>query len=281
MSNDTACIRCPSRHLHRSPEGSSTQQDCTCDQDKLIFQIEPSVEEWKEGSCGCNRSTVYSSAEDKCIPCPDGVSSKAGPEQLCDVCEEGFFRFKGTDEASKANCKSCFEGVICPWNSTLQNVTMAAGWWRVDTRAYEVKQCPESAPNTTMCTPGGVVGNCSAGDSGPLCQVCDVDGTYYKEGLCLQCPSKSHRFSLFAGIVLPFVVLVSALLWFFSIPPTKLKNRRLRTISKRTRHTVRFLKTAVHATGLQAKIKIVLSFYQVATSLDTYRDGTRTRALPD
>lgn len=84
-------------------------------------------------------------------------------------------------------------------------------------------------------------------------------------GSCEKCPESAPRFAMLFGTL----VAIGAPLWFcvaVVVTPRKKVNKRLLSLWSRLRHFVRSFRYAYVNTGLQAKLKIFFSFYQVKLS---------------
>ena len=96
---------------------------------------------------------------------------------------------------------------------------------------------------------------CTAGHTGPLCEVCVADSDYFSsaEGRCVACPSTARSAGIFVGFVIVIAVLAAAYAGLRRLP-----------FSRRLRRRAARIESAV---GLQPKFKIVVGFYQVSSIL--------------
>jgi len=148
------------------------------------------------------------------------------------------------------------------------------GYWRLTDRTTGIEQCAFKDDLDSTCLGGPGTGQCMPGYDGPLCEQCAIgyfdEKYYYKaEDLrCTQCPEVGSvaikvvvvLFSLL-GVAVLLYVLVKA-------PPTCLRH-----ISTQIKLSIATMKSI----GLQSKIKITISFYQIITVMDS----TYSVELPD
>jgi hypothetical protein len=120
------------------------------------------------GSCGCPTGLLLDEGTGLCVACPPFTSSAVGAAS-CDVCTDGRILSPG-HVTSTQNCLPCPLGGICGWNTTVQNLRVAAGYWRLSPYTSRLYQC-EVTGNTTACL-GGNSGEetCAARHFGPLCK---------------------------------------------------------------------------------------------------------------
>jgi hypothetical protein len=215
-----------------------------------------------------------------CIQCPYRVSSGPGSD-TCPFCEEGFYLNNMTVDATsifRSPDKYCFPcplNAICPGNTTLSNLGIQEGYFRYSNKTSKIYNC-ESIKNNTACigasdemghkteiqrrrqiqensgsdslTTTGMY--CQENHTGPLCEVCVNDGEYFdpKDGECTECPS-------FSGILqLIFISIICVAIMAFVICYGM---TQIPTVSE-------FLSNL----SLQAKFKILVSFYQLLSTLE-------------
>jgi len=272
-SNISACKKC--RTFATSPEASASGTACLCNNDELgVVPLDESLPV-HASPCGCPRGKFFSNIEGVCSDCPPHTSAKASPSASCDVCAAGYFLRYPADVASEDSCVSCFTGMHCGWNSTLRTVTLLQGYWRLTDRSARIEKCEllagvsENGTNgSSVCQGGEPAFSCLPGHSGPLCQVCNQSDTYFDAGTgsCIDCPDEVERFSIMFGIIVACLVPLFVAVFIYYSSPKRLP-RQLVPFRARLRGSVRNVRSAYENTGLQAKLKITISFYQVSTTL--------------
>ena len=138
---------------------------------------------------------------------------------------------------------------------------MDAGYWRASPATSELHRCDSetcsdgSGQPSRRLTYGDSDPYCAAGHTGPLCEVCVADSDYFSsaEGRCVACPSTARSAGIFVGFVIVIAVLAAAYAGLRRLP-----------ISRRLRRRAARIESAV---GLQPKFKVVVSFYQVSSTL--------------
>ena len=142
---------------------------------------------------------------------------------------------------------------------------MPPNFWRDSLATASLHGCSLDAVGASTClgsdhsayriSPENEGRYCSEGHTGPRCDDCTAPNHYFAESArrCEACPT-SKRFVVLCGVVLGVV----ALLAFF--------HRFAKQFHAYRRRTGR-LGVGAAKISLQAKLKILLSFYQVATSL--------------
>ena len=141
---------------------------------------------------------------------------------------------------------------MCPQNSTIETMKLDVNYWRDSNRTATVYKC-----NYNVCTGGdskNLAANfdpyCKKDHSGPLCEVC-VAGKYFNDGKCSNCPS--HKSFIVIGVIIVAICGVVMI----SYNTTNGKQYVDRMFQKFT------------SLSLQAKMKIILSFYQVINTIES------------
>lgn len=96
--------------------------------------------------------------------------------------------------------------------------------------------------------------------------MCDDSDHFYDsgEGLCVKCPNAGERVSILFAILIGILSPLICLFIVYKAPPTALP-KPLRRLNERLRRISRRIRYALSDTGLQAKVKITIAFYQVLT----------------
>jgi len=215
-----------------------------------------SCNQCKEGFYAPNTGSI------KCIPCPYPLSSAAGSKQ-CPFCKRGFYLNVANVSAdelaedSTGYCKGCPDKADCALSNTnLNALPLREGNWRDSENTATMYPCKNNAcvgyqplTNRSRLEMQTTDIYCAANHTGPLCEVCINSNTEYfnlSEGKCTKCPSTS-RYLLRAFIALVIASAAIVISWLFL--------RRLSTFS-----------IAFASLSLQAKVKILVGFYQVISS---------------
>ena len=199
----TSCTACLAGK-HKSSVGDFPCSDCS-------FGTAENAEGARE--CSPCAAQTYSPATGAttCLACPERTNSSAGAA-VCDVCARGFYKEDTATIASPATCHACLSLASCESNSTLATISLLPGHWRLTGRSNDISLCrTHNGPNGTgsVCLGGLNVGElgagyCSEGHTGPKCEVCTVEGTYFDKdaGECRGCPSALSR-------IVPWLVLLA------------------------------------------------------------------------
>jgi hypothetical protein len=204
-----------------------------------------------------HNNTLHAVAVDQCNSCPSRVSSSPGSSS-CSYCDEGYFLnptlkggLLGTSESqsNEESCLNCPTDANCDFNTTLETLGVPAKYWRdslntsvlYSCEGRNPERCSNAVPSTSVTTPDDY---CAPEFKGPLCKLCKEENKYFNEldEECLDCDI-STTFYLKAFIVV--VALVSGF-WVARFVGRKFQSLRSR--------------------GFQTKVKILISFYQVAAT---------------
>jgi len=212
-----------------------------------------------------------------CIPCPYRLSSFTG-SNTCSFCAETFYlqntssRVNDIFEYPSVYCLECPLEAVCPINTTISTLQIPFNYWRDSLNTAELYQCK---PESTVCK--GYEGYepderrlnsatisslyCAEGYTGPLCEVCVRSDQYFDDGICKEC----HIWRRVIIVASVSVFIVVACFYLSKIPAVSEK----------------LIQTQVILSNIsaQAKFKIIISFFQVANTLqvvygvklDTYR----------
>ena len=231
----TACVMCPLNSYTRVTN-STSRAACVCD----------------EGFYDANASTAI---DDDLIRAM--IAGERDPEtMMADVVE----------------CRECPVGTTCEQGSTLEELPLIAGYYRLDETTVDVRECPDARKNcsttfgTGLCqsTSGcqGGASGCADGLTGPYCELCMDSGlVFYSKAsddavaTCTPCgdtlvSTLAIAAIVFAGLVL--LVLTAIFLW--------------RQAGAKT--TARLLRLNDTFTP-KNKLKIILTFYQLSTKVSS------------
>ena len=246
-------------------------------------------------------SYAASPAQAECNICPHPLDSEAH-SVTCSFCKVGYYlqQDSSADDAVFASptdyCKPCPPNADCSApNTTVETLGVPRGYWRASSLTTEIHECiasdhcsgssgkveRSSRRQLNAAAPGdGAHGQgCDAGYTGPLCEWCVSQGQHFDRGErgCVGCPSTRVRFGIFSGAV---VAAAGAALLL------RIAMTRCEVCRRGDRLTHRFGAVASRV-GLQPKIKILVSFYQVAATLGPvygvrlHEDFTRWTDLVD
>jgi len=206
LSEDgSSCLSCPSSSTFNSSsglcdcnEGSSfniTTGSCVCD-----LGYEPNI----AGEC-VKCGIDYFKSENGNILCSfcgilmtDSITSSTGStnSSYCHCDDDEYESEDGSE------CLSCPAGSTCEEGTTIENMEVDGGYWRVDGESDTILQCPVPAACVGSSSSSYGDNLCRDGHEGPYCSVCE-DG-YFKEydGLCEVCSAKSlQRSYILLGVV--------------------------------------------------------------------------------
>ena len=188
---------------------------------------------------------------------------------MCSICDEGFYlkdRNTNITELLKKpddSCLYCPDHTECPINTTLETLFVLPNFWRDSLQTATVYPCnPDgvciggNAASTNSSSKSSVDSYCKDGHSGPLCKTCET-GKYLEEGSgeCSECPTSTTIIALVLISIGVFIVIIVV----YITAASSIKGKQcLRSISNK-----------VSCLSLQAKVKIILSFYQVFNVMET------------
>ena len=261
-SSSESCLSCPSGTSNTVP-GANSSAKCS----------------------PCEEGTYAARPEGECIPCPHPLGSAAMSTE-CSICIDGFYLKDPSTSPSvvhaspSMHCTECTGGVVCAANTTLASLGVPPGYWRASAFTEQIYKCDD--PNT--CSPDHGVPSgrrrrslaatntdetgeyCSEGHTGPLCKVCVDKDEYLVDGRCKECPRTVTRLGIVTGSVFGAVLL--AALCFVAT----LRDRWCRDIATACKGRLKHLgyRTGVlPMTEVQAKLKTLISFYQICSVLPT------------
>jgi len=226
-----------------------------------------------------------------CIACNPGKYSEAYGEASCSSCSGNRYSFEEAALCTyclkeyfyfEGSCLLCPEGTTCgeDGTSTLYDLQIQPGWWRISDETVEVHQC---AHRSLSCQ-GGLnfsEGYCADGHQGILCAVCS-DGYYFdpEESTCLLCddlPSPGQLWlsspPLISFSVLSFIFIASIISASCTSDMVEMKKRRQRSMHmekflvKNSGLVKIFRGLLSHAKGGKVKLKALVSFFQIAQNI--------------
>ena len=230
----------------------------------------------KAGQSSCGKCEPGSYADKvglpSCIPCHYRLSSERG-SSICPFCKKDFYlrdvTVDGNDLFSKPDyyCDPCPPHSKCAENTTVDTIGVEEGYWRDSsktTKIYECefkKACKVSAdyhilPNSEETLQNSL---CTKNHKGPLCQVCSISHQYFDfgKGYCDECPS-FFRLNKFTATMLVIFLLTVGLAF---------ASQYFHSMGQFVRELFQKLSDFTERLGLQAKLKMLIAFYQVVNSL--------------
>ena len=192
-----------------------------------------------------------------CEICGSRTNSTA-PYTECDICEAGRYRTSVLVNPNAESCRSCPDGVECPYGSTiLPALFLEPGTWRLSEGARSVAICKTSPNGTSPCVGGPLIGTDGAGycrvNRGPLCEVCSEENFYFdwSDAECRRCPA-AEQYLLTYALLLGLPALLGGMLF--------LAHRRLQRVQAAWRRS----QAVLVALNAEAKLKLLIGFVQVS-----------------
>ena len=182
------------------------------------------------------------------------------------LCNKGYYNARSAANNS-VECALCPVGSACVEAGTsLASLPLKVGYYRTGSDSDDLRRCPDAGVDSGCV--GGVSGGegpCRQGLEGPYCKVCEVrdDSVYYnaKESSCMPCEGNALLTVL---VVVGGCAGVAGLLSLWM----RLRHRLpLRVIAM-----LGWLWRLYTQLSLRAKIKQMMSFYQVATRITEVYD---------
>ena len=280
QSSKTACLPCPAGTSSSAISATSNATCVPCREGAFASreglgacELCPPGTTSEIGSTTCSACApgTYTdhSGSGTCIPCPYPLSSPRGSVN-CPTClnilDDGYYLKNLAVEGAKMlaqpdqHCRPCPEHADCSAsNTTISSLGVPRGYWRASPYTSELHRCILSDA-CVGSTAGSVVSDaqmyCADGYTGPLCEWCTSETQFFdRERGCTDCPSPVVRFGILTGAVA--AAAGAALLLKLAFARNKARNGRfasqLAGLSARV--------------GLQSKVKILVSFYQIAATL--------------
>ena len=245
-----------------------------------------------------------------CKSCPMHTKSWTVASTSIDdcLCDDGYFDVM---PGFGVMCLPCKVGMQCQGGATLERLPLAPGFWRPSSLSQNVRRCPDAAVGcertgsatcnvslsgcrvgedfTTSCAP-------SSGLSGPLCRRCDDNGTervYYQPAVsalgtpshCASCTRPKDVIADTIGFYVGFgVAILLAIFVFYASGLAARLERYLKVVPLSVAATdqakeieriwrKRWLRFWL-ASRPGTKLKILLSFYLIATNIDEVYEVT-------
>ena len=203
-----------------------------------------------------------------CRPCPDHATSlpNSSSERQC-ACDAGYYN-EQPSRANTVSCAPCTAGAACPAMSgvTLEHLPLKRGYYRTSTSSSDLRRCPDFG-NSSGCIGGWVDGEgpCASWLRGPYCRLCNVTDTsrYYDatRSACVPCEG---------GVEAPLAIAISVIVAVAAVVAVWAWRKPHRTVPAIARLGGWAWRLFAQL-ALRAKLKQMLSFYQVATRIsDVY-----------
>ena len=219
-----------------------------------------------------------------CRECPPNSQTEHAAATSVDACkcDDDWFADTGdyaddADAGANASrtivCRRCMAGTNCSEaGTTLASLPLQAGFWRVSTASDDVRRCPDAAHMAPGCH-GGAGNPCKPSlargvwEDSPFCLVCnETDGSHYYDDATSTCKDCVGR------------DMGDAARWLVALAATAVALAALAAVVRRQRRASdlalrlwsSFLKPVQKR--LAVKLKLLLSFYQIATRVpDVYQ----------
>ena len=217
------------------------------------------------------------SGQTRCLDCPLGLSTngQSGWSE-CTSCENGQFNRFPNLAAGSGTCRNCVTLSTCTANTTLLNLNVRPGAWRLSERSATLATCFRDVNvqgNTTSSCLGGRNSSayCAEGTYGPLCSLCsDTERHVYfsrKRSRCEDCPNPAPEM---IAIALSMAAL-TALLYF-----VKTQLQQAQALVLRTQARIR---TLLNIIGFQSKFKRFIGLYQFMDQISVVFEIAMPRIL--
>lgn len=196
----------------------------------------------------------------ECKKCPYPLSSSRG-NNTCSFCSSGFYLTNLTASQeeifrdSLTYCKPCPEKGICNVNTTIATLGIRKNYWRLSNMTATIYRCNSEAcigsSEGAISTSSGINFDeiyCKENHTGPLCESCILQNSYFDKdkGECKSCPSSAIMTATLT-IFLFAVCIIAGIIYYLS---------------------KKFLHGMISSISFQAKLKLMLSFYQIFSSLE-------------
>ncbi|EWS71353.1 transmembrane protein, putative, partial (macronuclear) [Tetrahymena thermophila SB210] len=188
------------------------------------------------------------------------ISSYNNNFQECQTCDEGKYSL------DFSGCYSCPSGGEC----TRGVILLKQGFWREEQYSSDIIECTNRLENCIGNSYGNAV--CIEGNIGPLCEECDVYGTYWKTSYtkknkfeCIKCKEQTYNlWKLFLSILWIFFAV------YLTVRRDK-KNQRLRLIVNAfyKKNVYTFMdrqKTLLYEQKSKIYMKIFVNYIQIASA---------------
>ena len=232
-------------------------------------------------ACGASTysDAVNATNEGTCTPCPANSRSPSGSTSI-DVCTCNEAFYDKRPAMGELECELCPVGSECDGNgATLESLPVLDGYYRTSGLSNDLLECPTigGVTGSARCRAASSDGNSTCVDnlSGVYCTACPPDHYLSAEGdnVCVPCGGMSD------ATLLVYVAVCAATLLLVAVVALSARPSFGGSRSGRVALTQR-LAVLTEASGLGSKLKQLVSFYQMATSIQsafiiTYPEAVR------
>jgi len=307
QSHPSACIPCPAG-TYSTEVGANSRDLCLpCESGTFTSQQgQTSCIACRKGEfqsmpgqtfcAACTNGTYTNNEGSKtCIDCPFPLSSDTN-SSTCPFCAEDFYLQIATVDPleifkfPRENCLPCPGNATCPAKTILQTIGIPPNFWRDSLNTTELYECKEKSKKTlrkdigveveeeesenivckgfdtkqheTLLSDSAVIPNdngfyCESGHTGPLCEVCTQENKYFDRGdnACNECLTSSD----ISGRCVILIVVLLAIAFVLGTIKNHFKQLSIMSSSL----------------SLQAKVKIIISFFQLIYTMQEDADETQ------
>ena len=209
-----------------------------------------------------------------CTRCPPHTTTldKTGATSVdqC-VCQASFYMVNTSHALGGAiHCKPCTSGSACTHAGvTLETLPLDKGYFRVGPGSSDIRKCP--GVNNGCIGGADTQAQCSDGLTGLFCSRCTnstgrfyVPGSSLSQATCKDCPA--------AGVGVALVTSLIAVAGMMVFAGSRVLRR-----SPQIQNAAQQIVASLHRLGVPSKLKQLVGFYQLSTSVDTVYQV----ALPD
>ena len=257
--------------------------------------------------CSLNTFNVNQSSHliTDCVRCPPRTSTldKDAAESPDDcVCGDDYYRafvehVQGRRGCTLhpqggAGCCMCPVGTACPGGTSLSDLPLRRGYFRLNSGSSDVRRCPDSAANCTgrnECpwSTSGCYGGPNASEvcrptlTGVFCRSCESDDHYYvqaapgKPAHCLSCAGVVGRAFTTEGNMVALWIIIAIVLTLITLAVCSARGLPAWMHARRRRLQqllVRLGRTAAREYTVLNKLKILIGFYQILTKIERVYD---------
>jgi len=262
--NETACVKCPQGTFHgnrtglefcsQCPKGTYSKAGSPLCSECGVGTVQNQA---GQSTCEvCPSDTFPDQSKVSCLPCSYRLGSYEESTK-CSFCADGFYlkvlNVKSDSLIKNPDnfCLPCPDNARCEKNTTIETLQSSPGYWRASLQTETFYKCNDISG---VCF-GGTL--CAEDHSGVRCEVCVGEKKYFdsSKGECTSCPS-FLKLSLTIGIVLSIIIFLFVMKYIAE------------KHGEYERH-VMILSSTLTAIGIQAKLKILISFFQVVVTIQT------------
>lgn len=256
----------------------------------------------RQVACGRNTYNPLPGTDDgtACIACPPNshtLGTASAHREQC-VCDTGYYDGNAsmavdvdlqrltsaagnpsTVLGAAVECFACPPGVQCVGGSTLENLPLRVGYFRLDVTTDDVRRCPDASANcsgasecpasSTGCIGGDDPAACAPGLRGVYCQLCNESDAFYVAASddatahCKPCARvmSDPQMQAFVAVMSTLVTLAVCSLFIRALPVLR------RQGEPSTLWFTRWV-SALERFTLLNKLKQLWAFYQIATRVD-------------